>query len=272
MELCINEMMIKNGDLLSHLEACAGCGVKYMEVSKGQLLSYLRGGGTLSELRQELAQHDITPVCINSVESISFNGKRGLRVLKEATEYLCYCSREIGCDCVEVIGSFKVPTGSWEEIHEETVQSLRELSDVAKPYRVKLALEYMGIAGSSVCTFRQAKSIIDAVGRDNVGILLDTWHHYAMGSHPEDILQAKGSDIFMVHVSDCPERAPGTALRTESCLPGEGVVPIRELLDHLTTIGYTGTVSAEIFSPAIREMPPAQLIATVRESMRQVLR
>lgn len=271
MELCINEMMIKNGDLLSHIEACAKCEIRYMEIFKGQLLRYLRGGGTLPELKQAFARYGVMPVCINSVESITFNGKRGMRVLKEATEYLCYCSREIDCDCVEVIASFKVPASSWEEIHAETVQSLAELSEVARHYGVRLALEYMSLPGSSVCTFGQAKDIIDAVGRENVGILLDTWHHYAAGSLPEDILQAKGSDIFMVHVSDCPERVPGTAVRTESCLPGDGVVPLREMLANLVSIGYEGVVSAEIFSPSVREMPPELLIETIKRRMLPLL-
>ena len=219
MKFCINEMTImKSGDILSHIAACSLHGIDCMEVCKRSLLQYLRDGGTLPALKEAFFDYGVKPVCINAIESISFHEKRGMRVLKEASEYLFYCSKEIGCDCVEVIASFKVPATSTEEINEETAQALRQLSDVAEPYGVKLALEYMGVPGSSVRTFLQAKEIIEAVERDHVGILLDTWHHYAMGSQPDDILQAKASQIFMVHTSDCPERAPGTAVRTERYL------------------------------------------------------
>ena len=256
MKFCINEMTImKSGDLLSHIAACSLHGIDCMEVCKRSLLQYLREGGTLPALKEAFFDYGVKPVCINAIESISFHEKRGMRVLKEASEYLFYCSKEIGCDCVEVVASFKVPATSTEEINEETAQALRQLSDVAEPYGVKLALEYMGVPGSSVRTFLQAKEIIEAVERDHVGILLDTWHHYAMGSQPDDILQAKASQIFMVHTSDCPERAPGTAVRTESVLPGEGVVPIEEMLKNLNRIGYNGVVSAEIFSPSVQAMP-----------------
>ena len=273
MKFCINEMTImKSGDILSHIAACSLHGIDCMEVCKRSLLQYLREGGTLPALKEAFFDYGVKPVCINAIESISFHEKRSMRVLKEASEYLFYCSKEIGCDCVEVIASFKVPATSTEEINEETAQALRQLSDVAEPYGVKLALEYMGVPGSSVRTFLQAKEIIEAVERDHVGILLDTWHHYAMGSQPDDILQAKASQIFMVHTSDCPERAPGTAVRTESVLPGEGVVPIEEMLKNLNRIGYNGVVSAEIFSPSVQAMPIDMCLETVKQKTQQVMK
>lgn len=266
MDLCINEVcLMQSGDLLSHIEDCARHGIRYMEVRKTSLLQYLRTGRTLDELKGAFREYGVTPACLNSIESISFNNKRGMRVLKEMSEYLFYCCKAIGCDCVEVIGSFKVPTDSLEEIHENTVQALTQLSDAAKPYGVRLALEYMGVPDSSVKTFGQALSIVNAVDRDNVGLLLDTWHHYAMGSVPEEILQAKNGQVFMVHTSDCPRRKPGEALRPESYLPGDGVVEIGKMLEYLGKVGYRGPVSVEVMDPALQALPAAELLELSKE-------
>ena len=265
MEFCINEMCLaQQGDLLSHIADCAAQDVRYMEISKACLLAYLRASGTLDALKAAFAQGGVTPVCVNSIESVSFNGKRGARVLREASEYLFYCCRAIGCGCVEVIGSFKAPTQDEAEIEAETVEALTRLSDAAQPYGIRLALEYMGVAGSSVQTFAQALTIVRGVGRKNVGLLVDTWHHFASGSRASELLDARGGEVFMAHISDCPACAPGQATRADSFLPGDGDAPLAELLRNLSAIGYRGPLSAEVFAPSIRALAPPEYIARTK--------
>jgi 2-keto-myo-inositol isomerase len=272
MQLCMNEITIaKQGTLIDHIEACAANGITEMEIRKPFLLEHLRRGGSLEEVKAALDRCGVRPVCLNSIESISFNNKRGMRVLTEMSEYLFYCCRAIGCDCVEVIASFKVPTEDEQEIHTETVQALQQLSDAAKPYGVKLALEYMGVPASSVKTFNQALAIVNEVDRENVGILLDTWHHYAGGSGTDDILKADRGQIFIVHTSDCPRREPLEALRPESFMPGDGVVEIGAMLENLKKVGYDGPVSVEVMAPEIQAMPTQQLFKLAVQTTRPLL-
>lgn len=273
MQLCMNELTImQNGDLFSHITACAEQGYSHMEIRKASLIRTLREGHSLDEIDRALKDHGVTPVCVNAIESISFNDRRGMRMLKELSDYLFYCCRRIGCSCVEVIASFHSPTDNLDEIKSETVQALLQLSDVAYHYGVNLALEYMGLPSSSVKTFLQSLEIVNAVGRSNVGILLDTWHHYAFGSQPEDILLAQDGQIFMVHVSDCPAREPGKAVRSESYLPGDGVVPITDILRNLKKIGYDSAVSVEVFDPAVQSMPAGECLITAREKTLAVMK
>lgn len=272
MYLCMNEMsMARHGDLLTHIAACARQGITRMEIRKASLLDYLRQGGSLEQLKQTLARYGVLPVCLNSIESISFNGKRGMRVLNELSEYLFFCCRAIGCDCVEVIGSFKAPTDNEDEIREETVQALLQLSDTAAPYGIRLALEYMGVPASSVKTFDQALTIVNEVNRDNVGILLDTWHHYAGGGTPEGILRARGEQIFIVHTSDCPACAPLQAQRPQSYLPGDGASDIFGMLSAVKRIGYTGPVSVEVMDPALQDLPTDRLLELAKQTTQPLL-
>lgn len=271
MQLCINEMTFGGrSSLIADIKACAKHGFTCMEIRKASLMDYLRQGGTLEELRAVFERCGVKPVCLNSIESISFNGKRGMRVLTEMSEYLFYCCRAVGCECVEVIGSFKVE-GTEEEIHTETVRALRQLSDAAKPYGIKLALEYMGVPASSVKTFKQALAIVNEVDRENVGILLDTWHHYAGGGEVDDILMADQGQIFMVHTSDCPSHTPFEALRAESFMPGDGAVDISGMLSNLKKVGYDGAVSVEVMAPEIQAMPVEQLLEEARHATQPLL-
>ena len=168
---------------------------------------------------------------------------------------------------MEVIGSFKVPAEDPEEIEAETADAMAQLADLAKPFGVRLALEYMGVPASSVKTFSQALSIVRKAGRENAGLLVDTWHHYAGGGTVEELKLAGGKEIFMVHVSDCPERKPFSAVRTECFLPGDGVIPIKEMLQSLGETGYEGPVSAEVMAPEIRHLAPTEYIRRTKMSV-----
>ena len=91
--------------------------------------------------------------------------------------------------------------------------------------------------------------------RANVGMLLDTWHFCAGGSRPEELSALRGDRLFMVHVSDCPARAPFTAQRAESYWPGEGDAPLEELLRSVRATGYDGPCSVEVMDPNVLALP-----------------
>ena len=275
MHFCMNEASIMaQGDLLSHIRDCAEAGISYMEIRKACLIRFLRKGGTPEQLRDALREYGVTPACLNGVESISFQDRKGFSAVKESCEYLFWLCRYIGCEAAEVIASFGVGTEDREMIAEKTADALIRLSDTASRYGVKLALEYMAVPGSSVSRFSDALSIIRMTGKDNVGLLVDTWHHYAMGSTVEELAEAKKEEIFVVHTSDCPACLPGTAERARSYLPGDGngvvpIVPMLEILDH---IGYDGVFSVETFAPEYAEMPVPEYLREAKKKTLSVMR
>ncbi len=273
MQLCMNEASIlAHGDVLSHIRDCAETGLTGMELRKASLFRYFRSGGSLEELKRTLQDCSIEPVCLGAVEQFSFHTPRGFKAVLESCEYFCYISRSIGCDCVEVIASPDVGTDDWETIETETVSALTRLSDTASHYGVRLALEYMGVNNGSVPTFEKALSIVRRTGRENVGLLADTWHHYAAGSPVGDISMARPEEIFIVHTSDCPSCEPGTLPRSESYMPGDGAAPIVPILRELNGIGYDGVLSIETFLPAYAEMPVRDYLREVSDKTRAVMR
>lgn len=272
MELCFNEMTVtKNGSLPGDVALCAREGFAALELRKGTLLKYLRGGGTLEELRRMLDTHGVRAASLNALESVTFQTRAGGRMLRELSDWCFSACRVLGCDCMEVIASFQAPTESVDEIRRETVESLRRLSDASADYGVRLALEFMAMPGSSVRTFAQCMDILEEVDRDNVGMLLDTWHFYAGGSQPEELARASGERIFMLHVSDCPARAPFAAQRAESYWPGEGDAPLEEILRRVQAIGYDGPCSIEVMDSVVQALPAGEAVHLAAQSMRRLL-
>ena len=120
-------------------------------------------------------------------------------------------------------------------------------------------------------TFAQCAEILEAVDRANVGMLLDTWHFCAGGSRPEELSALRGDRLFMVHVSDCPARAPFTAQRAESYWPGEGDAPLEELLRRVRATGYDGPCSVEVMDPNVLALPAGDAIRRAAETMKPLL-
>jgi len=245
MELCFNEMTVmKNGTLPEDIALCAQAGFSAVELRKGTLLRYLRGGGTLEALRQTLEEQHVRAASLNALESVSFQARAGGRMLRELSDWCFAACRVLGCDCMEVIASFNVPEGiSAAAICRETADSLLRLSDAAADYGV----------------------------RGNVGMLLDTWHFCAGGSRPEELSALRGDRLFMVHVSDCPARAPFTAQRAESYWPGEGDAPLEELLRNVRATGYDGPCSVEVMDPNVLALPAEEAIRRAAETMKPLL-
>ena len=81
----------------------------------------------------------------------------------------------------------------------------------------------------------------------------------------------RGDRLFMVHVSDCPARAPFTAQRAESYWPGEGDAPLEELLRNVRAIGYDGPCSVEVMDPNVLALPAGEAIRRAAETMKPLL-
>ena len=155
-------------------------------------------------------------------------------MLRELSDWCFAACRVLGCGCMEVIASFHVPEGtSAAAICRETADSLLRLSDAAADYGVR--------------------------------------HFCAGGSRPEELSALRGDRLFMVHVSDCPARAPFTAQRAESYWPGEGDAPLEELLRSVRETGYDGPCSVEVMDPNVLALPAGDAIRRAAETMKPLL-
>ena len=127
------------------------------------------------------------------------------------------------------------------------VDSLRQAADYAGQSGVRLAIEPLNrFETDLVNTVQQGLDLCERVGRDNVGLLLDTFH---MNIEEKDvgtaIISAKHR-LFHVQVA---ENDRGT--------PGSGHVPWDQVFGALDEIGYGGAVVIESFLPTVAEIARA---------------
>lgn len=153
-----------------------------------------------------------------------------------------------------------------KDIKDSCVKVLTELSDFAKPYGIKIAVEFIGHPQCTVNTFSQGYDIVQAVDRDNVGLVLDCFHFHGMGSNLEDLRKADGSKIFILHIDDTEDFPIGFLTDEDRVWPGQGAIDLERILITLKEIGYSGVVSVELFRPEYYQLDAEETIKTAKET------
>lgn len=117
----------------------------------------------------------------------------------------------------------------------------------------------------------EMKELIAAVGTDNLGFRLDSFHWFNAEETAEDILSLHNSDVVTVDLNDAP-----AGLTLEQYNDGQrelpaatGVIPVKSFLDALVQIGYDGPIQAEPNNANLRAMPMDQALSETSAAMQK---
>jgi sugar phosphate isomerase/epimerase len=137
------------------------------------------------------------------------------------------------------------------QTHEQSmaylVKAFRDCAAVAIQSGVRFALEPLNRYETDLIhTVRDGLDLIERVGADNFGLLLDTFHMNIEEPSILDSIRTCGDRIFHFHVAD-----------SNRWYPGAGHLDFRSILDALFATGYRGFVSGE-FMPLPEDDTSAQ--------------
>jgi hydroxypyruvate isomerase len=155
---------------------------------------------------------------------------------------------------------------------------LREAAAVLGDHGLRLGLEYVGPRTSWVSarfpfihTLAETRELIAEIGRDNVGLVLDSWHWYTAGETALDLRGLTSRDVVACDLNDAPKSVPvdqqRDGVRELPC--ATGVIDLRSFLKTLAAIGYDGPVRAEPFNATIRTLPAEEAVAATARAMKQ---
>lgn len=270
MKLALNGATTMRASLVEDIEAASAAGFEYLEIWAAKLRQFLKKG-TTAELKSLLKARGVKPYSINSIEHITFRDAEKQLALLDECEELCRIAAEIDCPYIIVVPS-PLPDGQGrDEVIAESVRVLTQLSLIAAHYRVALAFEFLGQANCSVQTLALADEIVKEVARENVGLVIDSFHFYAGGSTIESINALDPARLFIFHINDAEDLPREQLEDRHRLLPGLGILPLKEIVAALERINYNRTASVEIFRPEYWERDPTQLAIDVRAATMRVL-
>ena len=166
-------------------------------------------------------------------------------------------------DAVIIIGLLRgvvKPGVSQEQAMQWVVEALQECSVAARPAGVRLALEPINRYETTLINnVRQGLDLIERVGADNFGLLLDTFHMNIEEPDMAESIRLAGDRIFHFHVAD-----------SNRWYPGAGHLDFVSLLGTLYETGYQGYVSGEFMPEPDADAAAQRAIAHLRSLERQI--
>lgn len=271
MKLALNGATTMRADLVTDLEATKAAGFDYLEIWAAKLRKFLKEK-TTAELRDLFDGAQIPPLSINSIEHITFREPSAYERIKEECEELSSIAAAIGCKCIVVVpGPLPKDGATRETVVAESVKVLTELCDIAARHDVTLAFEFLGQKDCSVPSLDLAAEIVREVGREDLGVVIDSFHFYAGGSTFEMIEALDPKLIQIFHINDAEDLPREQLEDKHRLLPGLGILPLCELVSAFRRIGYDKVASVEIFRPEYWERDPFALARDAHAATERVL-
>ena len=133
-------------------------------------------------------------------------------------------------------------------------EALQECSMAASSYGIRLALESINRYETTLINnVEQGMDLIERVGVDNFGLLLDTFHMNIEEPSIEESIRKCGKNTFHFHLAD-----------SNRWYPGAGHVDFHSILTTLKDTGYQGFISGEFMPKPDVETAARENIAYLR--------
>ena len=151
------------------------------------------------------------------------------------------------------------------------VDNLREAAEIAKPSGVTLMLEFTRFsrfAGS----LPTALKLVREANHPNLRVMMDTYHFWGGVSKFEDLELLRDGELHHLHFEDVPADPPREFQRQPDRLfPGEGIAPLRRIIEVLKRKKYARAASLEMFHPTIQAMDPYQVAMKARAAIEPLI-
>jgi sugar phosphate isomerase/epimerase len=170
----------------------------------------------------------------------------------------------LGASCV-VVAPGRRNGRAYAETRDFAARALTEVFERARRPEVLLAVEPI-IAWQSdyLNTLGEALELVELVGHPNLGVYPDSFHLWRTGTMLDDVERADGR-IFGVHLNDA-----ATGDDQHNRLPGEGDLPLVEIVRAIEATGYRGTYDNELMDPSLG-LAPAEIVDRCARAMIEVL-
>lgn len=263
-------MSLEGSELFGSIDAVEKAGYDVIELRLAPVESFLRGGHTVKELADKFESVSIRPHAMCAILDIEIPDSPRRKQLIASYRQVCQVAAGIGCPNIQMVSGRTFADSPWETIRRETAAGLREMADIAAEYG--LTALYEPIAWWPVWSASQSLEVIAETGRDNVGILIDSFHIFAGEDNLEFIRKLDPEMMPTVHLGDCVAKQGQVWSDNERWpMPGDGIAPLKEIMEAILATGYDGVISDEIWPGVYSDWDWTKLFKTLKEKGDMVL-
>lgn len=144
--------------------------------------------------------------------------------------------------------------------------------DRAAEHGLAAAIEFLPWTGIPDAT--TAAEIAARAGRDNGGILFDSWHHFRGSNDDAALRRVPGERVLGIQLNNAPREPNGAAMvetMHERQLPDEGDIDVAQLVRILDAIGSPAPIGVEVFSDSLLALPASEAARRCGDAVRRIL-
>jgi sugar phosphate isomerase/epimerase len=180
-------------------------------------------------------------------------------------------------ELAEVIGADRLVcpsagTGRYTlDDYKQGVDNLREAAEIARPHGITLMLEFARTSRFAGCLPTALKLVREA-NHPNVAVMMDTYHFWGGISKFEDLEQLRDGELHHLHFEDVPADPPREIQgQPDRVYPGQGIAPLRRIVEVLKRKQYVGAASFESFNPMVQSTDPYEIAMKVRAAIEPIV-
>ena len=252
------------------IDLAAKAGYDAIEPWVRDLDAYKKQGKNPADLKKRIEDHGLTVAgaCaffhwIGDDEELR---SKGIEQMKQEME-IC---REIGC--TRIAATAAGTTNKRLDDFKTLGERYRTILEIGEKEGVIPQLEVWGASQTMNC-LADVTAIAVHAGHSHAELLLDVYHLYRGGSPFDGLSMLNGRKMPNFHVNDYPADPPREQAKdADRVYLGDGIAPLKKILQTLLDIGFDGTLSFEVFNPTYWATNDPMLVAqTGLEKMKAVV-
>lgn len=236
----LNGATLPERDLITKILATADAGFQYYEPRVPELLAFDTPDGR-RDARRVLAETGLSWLPLNALEGVFSSLDGGADA---AAERVFPLAERFGIEAVIAVPAPPDDGLEWRD----AVSELERIRRLAADRGLRLLYELIGFPHHAFPSLDLAAGLAREAG---IPLVLDTFH-LAVSQARTDVIAGLAADrIGLVHLSDAILAGrPVTAITDgDRVLPGEGDLPLSEIVETIGRTGFAGPISVEVFHP-----------------------
>jgi sugar phosphate isomerase/epimerase len=265
--VCMHEASSDRFDFKTAMEGWAKAGIRAVEPNLTKVREFAQKE-SVAAARRLLDDLGLKAVSSSNQVGLAEPGDARTRSLDDL-KWKAELAQALGCDRIVAPSAGTGPYTA--DDYKRGVDNLREAGDVAKPFGVSIMLEFTRTSRFAAC-LPTALNLVREANHPHVRLMMDVFHFWGGVSKFEDLELLRDGELHHLHFEDVPADPPREILgQPNRVWPGEGVAPLRRIVEVLKRKKYAGAASVEMFNPAIQSMDPYEVARKARATIEPLL-
>ena len=262
-QLCLNTSTIKPQPLLDKIRLVAEAGFAGIELWINDVYEFVGQGGEVRDIEKALSDHGLIVPCTIALRGWAEAAEAEYPHVRDEAKRRLEMAARLGSPWL-VCSPPRDPCNL-----DQITRRYRDLLDLGRQTGVKPTFEYISFLGS-ISRLDQAWQVVQDANDPDATLILDAFHTWNTGGTLDDLRQIPADRISHYHFDDAARDVPaGKQLDPDRVMPGDGAIDLAAEVRVLREIGYSGTVSLELFNPDLWQRDPREVLRLAMQRMQE---